>query len=159
MSANLFLFSDEHGERIQRHLSTNQRGPLLNAPSIDELQGDLDGWITEYNEARPHEGRWCIGKTPMGQSRLRHAGLWGPCRGLTIGAPSLERRMIWPQVSPQVTRACWASPNIVFSGYSKAVRRSVECRACPCSFDDLRQGRRRSSTRGPSALGAEISSG
>ena len=33
--------------------------------SIDELQADLDGWICGYNEARPHQGRWCFGKTPM----------------------------------------------------------------------------------------------
>ena len=33
--------------------------------SIDELQSDLDVWICEYNEARPHQGRWCFGKTPM----------------------------------------------------------------------------------------------
>ena len=33
--------------------------------SIDELQADLDAWIREYNEARPHQGRWCFGKTPM----------------------------------------------------------------------------------------------
>ena len=32
---------------------------------IDDLQRDLDSWITEYNEARPHQGRWCFGKTPM----------------------------------------------------------------------------------------------
>ena len=33
--------------------------------SIDELQADLDCWLKEYNEARPHQGRWCFGKTPM----------------------------------------------------------------------------------------------
>ncbi len=33
--------------------------------SIDELQVDLDLWVREYNEARPHQGRWCFGKTPM----------------------------------------------------------------------------------------------
>jgi hypothetical protein len=33
--------------------------------SIDELQIDLDAWLSEYNEARPHQGRWCFGKTPM----------------------------------------------------------------------------------------------
>ena len=33
--------------------------------STDELQTDLDAWIQEYNEARPHQGRWCFGKTPM----------------------------------------------------------------------------------------------
>ncbi len=32
---------------------------------IGELQRDLDGWLAEYNEARPHQGRWCYGKTPM----------------------------------------------------------------------------------------------
>jgi hypothetical protein len=32
--------------------------------SIDELQVDLDAWFRDYNEARPHQGRWCYGKTP-----------------------------------------------------------------------------------------------
>ena len=22
-------------------------------------------WMNEYNQARPHQGRWCYGKTPM----------------------------------------------------------------------------------------------
>jgi hypothetical protein len=29
------------------------------------LQTDLDVWITEYNQNRPHQRRWCFGKTPM----------------------------------------------------------------------------------------------
>jgi transposase InsO family protein len=33
--------------------------------SIDDLQADLDQWMKAYNEARPHQGRWCYGKTPM----------------------------------------------------------------------------------------------
>jgi transposase InsO family protein len=33
--------------------------------SIEELQIDLDAWLCEYNEQRPHQGRWCFGKTPM----------------------------------------------------------------------------------------------
>jgi transposase InsO family protein len=33
--------------------------------SIAELQADLDAWIRSYNEDRPHQGRWCFGKTPM----------------------------------------------------------------------------------------------
>lgn len=33
--------------------------------SIEELQVDLDDWITRYNQDRPHQGRWCFGKTPM----------------------------------------------------------------------------------------------
>jgi transposase InsO family protein len=32
---------------------------------IDELQADLDAWLVEYNEQRPHQGRWCYGKTPI----------------------------------------------------------------------------------------------
>ena len=32
--------------------------------SIKELQDDLDDWIRSYNEERPHQGRWCFGKTP-----------------------------------------------------------------------------------------------
>ena len=33
--------------------------------TIDELQADLDAWLVEYNYRRPHQGRWCFGKTPM----------------------------------------------------------------------------------------------
>jgi transposase InsO family protein len=33
--------------------------------TIDQLQADLDLWMTEYNEVRTHQGRWCYGKTPM----------------------------------------------------------------------------------------------
>ena len=33
--------------------------------TIDELQADLDAWLVEYNYCRPHQGRWCFGKTPM----------------------------------------------------------------------------------------------
>jgi transposase InsO family protein len=32
---------------------------------IDELQRDLDAWLEQYNTERPHQGRWCYGKTPM----------------------------------------------------------------------------------------------
>jgi len=33
--------------------------------SIEELQGDLDDWLREYNEQRTHSGKYCFGKTPM----------------------------------------------------------------------------------------------
>lgn len=33
--------------------------------SLEELQADLDAWLKEYNESRPHQGRCCYGKTPM----------------------------------------------------------------------------------------------
>ena len=33
--------------------------------TIAELQRDLDAWLAEYNRERPHQGRWCYGKTPM----------------------------------------------------------------------------------------------
>jgi hypothetical protein len=32
---------------------------------LEEVQADLDAWMQEYNERRPHQGRWCYGKTPM----------------------------------------------------------------------------------------------
>jgi transposase InsO family protein len=34
-------------------------------PGLDELQADLDAFVARYNEERPHQGRWCYGKTPM----------------------------------------------------------------------------------------------
>ncbi len=33
--------------------------------SLEELQADLDGYLEHYNRERPHQGRWCYGKTPM----------------------------------------------------------------------------------------------
>src|SRR5262245_59229385 len=30
---------------------------------LEELQADLEMWLREYNEERPHQGRWCYGKT------------------------------------------------------------------------------------------------
>jgi transposase InsO family protein len=33
--------------------------------SIEQLQADLDVWVATYNEQRPHQGRWCYGKTPL----------------------------------------------------------------------------------------------
>lgn len=33
--------------------------------SIEELQVDLDKWISEYNNERAHSGKYCFGKTPM----------------------------------------------------------------------------------------------
>ena len=33
--------------------------------TVEVLQGDLDAFITLYNTQRPHQGRWCYGKTPM----------------------------------------------------------------------------------------------
>lgn len=32
--------------------------------SIEELQKDLEEWLVEYNQRRPHSGRYCYGKTP-----------------------------------------------------------------------------------------------
>lgn len=34
-------------------------------PALEELQVDVDAWLKEYNEQRPHSGKYCFGKTPM----------------------------------------------------------------------------------------------
>lgn len=33
--------------------------------TLEELQADLDQFLAHYNTERPHQGRWCYGKTPM----------------------------------------------------------------------------------------------
>jgi transposase InsO family protein len=33
--------------------------------TLDELQADVDAWLKEYNEQRPHSGKYCFGKTPI----------------------------------------------------------------------------------------------
>jgi transposase InsO family protein len=32
--------------------------------SLDELQADLDEWLTTYNDERTHQGKMCCGRTP-----------------------------------------------------------------------------------------------
>jgi len=33
--------------------------------SLEELQTDLDEWISFYNNDRTHQGKMCCGRTPM----------------------------------------------------------------------------------------------
>lgn len=33
--------------------------------TLDELQADIDTWLTNYNNERSHSGKHCFGKTPM----------------------------------------------------------------------------------------------
>ncbi len=33
--------------------------------SLEELQKDLDGWVNWYNNERTHQGKRCLGRTPM----------------------------------------------------------------------------------------------
>jgi transposase InsO family protein len=33
--------------------------------SLEQLQADADAWLSEYNETRPHSGKYCFGKTPL----------------------------------------------------------------------------------------------
>jgi transposase InsO family protein len=33
--------------------------------TLEELQADLDAWITSYNHERTHQGKMCCGRTPM----------------------------------------------------------------------------------------------
>jgi len=32
---------------------------------VEELQHDVNLWLQQYNETRPHSGKYCYGKTPM----------------------------------------------------------------------------------------------
>src|SRR5579871_240684 len=33
--------------------------------TIEDLQDDLDLWMREFNEVRPHQGKRCFGKPPL----------------------------------------------------------------------------------------------
>ncbi len=43
--------------------------------SLEALQIDLDTWLREYNEVRPHQGKMCCGRTPL-QTLLDGRSLW-----------------------------------------------------------------------------------
>lgn len=52
-----------HKTMLQEFYQIAFRKKLYN--SIDELQSDLDAWLEDYNEQRPHTGKYCFGKTPL----------------------------------------------------------------------------------------------
>jgi transposase InsO family protein len=52
-----------HRTMLNEFYRTAFRKKIYN--SIEELQKDVDIYIKEYNEDRPHSGRFCYGKTPM----------------------------------------------------------------------------------------------
>jgi putative transposase len=33
--------------------------------ALEELQLDLDAWLSHYNHERTHQGKMCCGRTPM----------------------------------------------------------------------------------------------
>jgi len=56
------------GERFQRTMLNEFYQPAFRTKvvtSIEVLQEDVDQWIREDNELRPHSGRYFYGKTPM----------------------------------------------------------------------------------------------
>jgi hypothetical protein len=50
---------------LPRRAPQEGRKPRKIYQGLEELQADLDTWLPEYNEVRPHQGRWCYGKTPL----------------------------------------------------------------------------------------------
>ena len=48
--------------------------------TLKELQAELDAWLRDYNETRPHQGRWWYGKTPeqtfMAQPAIADSDYW-----------------------------------------------------------------------------------
>jgi len=52
--------------------------------SLEQLQLDLDAWLEEYNDQRPHSGKYCFGKTPM-QSTLQNAKQSHPSSQVPFG--------------------------------------------------------------------------
>jgi hypothetical protein len=62
ISGRIAAGSAERNSLANRALKNFSTGPKIYR-AIDELQADLDSWIAGYNERRPHQGRWCFGKT------------------------------------------------------------------------------------------------
>ena len=69
--------------------------------TTEDLQADLDLWMREFNEARPHQGKWCFGKTPM-QTFLDALSLARKIPPGRRGKPTNRRVTINGQPSPSV---------------------------------------------------------
>ena len=71
--------------------------------SLEELQVDLDGWLREYNQERPHSGKYCFGKTPMQTFRdSAHLAQEKILDRLTTAAPSDIGRL---RAKPELERS------------------------------------------------------
>ena len=53
---------------------------------IEQLQADLDAWLCGYNELRPHQGRWCYGKTFVDSVPLAKEKMLGPTIAPAVAA-------------------------------------------------------------------------
>ena len=76
--------------------------------SLDELQADLDVWMREYNELRPHQGRCCFSKRPM-QTFLDAMPMTKPderARGLAQGADCARYDTGVPRDIRRVDQCC-----------------------------------------------------
>jgi len=59
--------------------------------TLDELQKDLDTWMERYNTERTHQGKRCLGRTPMDT--------------FTDNMPLAKRKMVGYMVDEQLTAA------------------------------------------------------
>jgi transposase InsO family protein len=59
--------------------------------TLDELQKDLDTWMERYNTERTHQGKRCLGRTPMDT--------------FTDNMPLAKRKMVGHMVDEQLTAA------------------------------------------------------
>ena len=49
--------------------------PAFEITFIEELQKDLDEWLIHYNTQRTHQGKRCLGRTPM-ETLLDGKSIW-----------------------------------------------------------------------------------
>jgi transposase InsO family protein len=72
--------------------------------SLSELQADADQWLNEYNEQRPHSGKYCYGKTPMqtflDSTHLAHAKMLDRLADPLVTAAPPPRAEPEPERSP-----------------------------------------------------------
>ncbi len=63
--------------------------------SLDELQVDVDHWISKYNEQRPHSGKHCYGKTPMQTFReAKHLALEKQIPSVELSDNNTQRTVV-----------------------------------------------------------------
>jgi hypothetical protein len=74
--------------------------------AIEQLQADLDAWLKEYNELRPHQGLWCYGKTPLQTFReslpLAREKLFGLA---CAGAPARRKSLVGSNPTPSASKS------------------------------------------------------
>src|SRR3954447_17499222 len=92
--------------------------------TLEQLQSDVDAWIAEYNESRPHSGKYCFGKAPL--ETFRSAKPLADERQLSRLMPTHSMEGFhWTQGRSPNVKVCQSKSKLIHFRRTKRIRSSI----------------------------------